>query len=217
MLVEFPNLQPCRVPNQPPQETRMSHYDFTGVAEWNRIPGWFDLGKAIAIQQRVKQLPPGAQLVELGSFQGRSSIAIAAVLPPQATLHCVDHFRGSEEHHRMDLDVSQLFESFSRNIQRFGVAERIHVIRDSTLAAATQFAPSSCNLILVDAAHDFDSVHADLTAWYPKLRPGGLLFCDDYDPRWPGVMRAVESLGLQGSLAAPALWLHQKPDTETAS
>ena len=54
-------------------------YDFTGVAEWNQIKGWFDLSQAIAIQTFVKKLPPNSKLVELGSYQDRSSVAIAAV------------------------------------------------------------------------------------------------------------------------------------------
>ncbi|MGE0761007.1 MAG: class I SAM-dependent methyltransferase [Pirellulaceae bacterium] len=189
----------------------MTSYDFSGIPAWSRIPGWFDLAKAIAVQQRVKRLPPGAKVVELGSYQGRSSIAIAAVLPPGAVLHCVDHFQGSAEHHAMQLDVTQLFDAFCRHVREFGVADRIRVLKESTTEAADRFPAASCDLILLDASHDFESVCADLDAWYPKLRPGGTLFCDDFDPRWPGVQRAVHARGLVGAMAAKALWVHTKP------
>jgi predicted O-methyltransferase YrrM len=193
-----------------------ARYDFTGIAEWDQIPGWFDLPKAIAIQQVVKQLRPGARLVELGSFQGRSSVALAAVLPPGGVLYCVDHFRGSEEHHQARMELGDLQESFRRNVERFGMMDRIRVLALPTTGAADQFAAASVDLLLLDAAHDFASVRADLAHWYPKLKPGGFLACDDYHANWPGVLQAIEDCGLQGRLIAPSLWLHQKPGEHAA-
>lgn len=188
-----------------------SRYDFTGVAEWNQIQGWFDLAQAIALQTFVKQLPPKSSLVELGCFQGRSSVAIASVLPQESVLFCVDHFEGSLEHKKWNLDLSNLLEAFTANIERFGVKDKIKPLAMSTTAAAEQFQPLSVDLILVDAAHDYDSVKSDLLAWYPKLKHGGYLFCDDYQKEWPGVMRAVKSVGLEGNLVTGSLWLHKKP------
>ena len=196
-------------------QAAMNRYDFTGVVEWSRIPGWFDLPKAIAVQQVVKQCPPGSNLVELGSFQGRSSVAIASVLPPESILFCVDHFEGSEEHRTMQLDLSNLFQSFQKNIAAFGVQDRIRVLRMSTVEAAGQFATGSVDLILLDAAHDYESVKTDLEHWYPKLKPGGALFCDDYEPAWPGVQRAVEAVGLKGEVVARALFFHRKPAAQS--
>ena len=189
----------------------MSRYDFTGVVEWSRIPGWFDLPKAVAVQQVVKQCPRGSTIVELGSFQGRSSVAIASVLPPESILFCVDHFEGSPEHRTMKLDLNNLFQSFQKNIEAFGVSDRIRVLRMSTVDAAGQFATASVDLILLDAAHDYESVKTDLEHWYPKLKPGGALFCDDYEPAWPGVQQAVEAAGLKGEVVARALFFHRKP------
>lgn len=189
----------------------MNKYDFTGIAEWNQIKGWFDISQAVAIQQFVKQLPPGSQLVELGSFQGRSSVAIASVLPADSMLYCVDHFAGSEEHKKWNLDISNLLDAFTKNIERFGVKDKINTLVMSTVEAAAKFEPESVDLVLLDAAHDYDSVKADLLNWYPKLKPGGYLFCDDYEPGWPGVMRAVKTVGLEGKVLAGSLWMHRKP------
>ena len=192
----------------------MQSYDFSGITEWNRIRGWFDLNKAIAVQRRVKELANDSTLVELGSFQGRSSVAIGAVLPDGARLHCVDHFQGSSEHYQMNIDVSDLKQGFMKNIEAFGVSDRIETVDMTTLEAATHFEDESVDFILLDASHDYDSVSADLNAWYPKLRSGGMLFCDDYDPRWPGVMKAVAEFGIDGDLAAPALWFHRKQNCQ---
>ncbi len=189
----------------------MSRYDFTGVLEWEQIPGWFNLAKALAVQQIVKRLPSGSTLVELGSFQGRSSIAIAAVMPSNCTLFCVDHFEGSEEHKQMNLDLDRLADSFRKNIESFGVNDRICVLQMSSTDAAQRFDPGSVDFVLLDAAHDFDSVKTDLVNWYPKLRAGGVLVCDDYEPAWPGVVQAIAVVGLKGELIARSLWCHRKP------
>ena len=70
-------------------------FDFTGFDAWNAIAGFFFLGEAIALQKVVKQLPENSIAVELGCFQGRSSVAIAAALPAGSMLHCVDRFQST--------------------------------------------------------------------------------------------------------------------------
>jgi hypothetical protein len=189
----------------------VNRYDFSGVEEWNRIRGWFSLDKAIVLQRHVRNLPAGARVVELGSFEGRSSVAIAAVLTPGSTLHCIDHFRGSREHHEAGLDVAGMYEAFLENIECFGARPGIRVLRSNTMEAASQFADASIDLIFHDASHDFSSVVSDLAAWYPKLKPGGWLICDDYEEAWIGVMDAVRHLALAGRVETAGLWAHQKP------
>jgi predicted O-methyltransferase YrrM len=179
------------------------------LARWARIPGWFDPVKALALQQIVQQLPDGASLVELGSFMRRSSIAIAAVMPTESRLWCVDHFQGSAEYQGMNL--GDLFDSFQKNVEAFGVRSRIEVLRMSTLQAVDQFQPESVDFLLVDASLDYESVKDDLAHWYPKLKRGGFLVCDDYHANWPGVMQAVDELSQPGQVVAGALWVHRRP------
>jgi hypothetical protein len=111
----------------------------------------------------------------------------------------------------MSVDLGNLLATFKRNIERFGVKDVVRTLVLKTEDAARCFADESLALILVDASHDYASVRVDLLDWYPKLKPGGHLFCDDYHPRWSGVIRAIQAVGLPGTLAAPALWHHLKP------
>jgi len=50
------------------------------------------------------------------------------------------------------------------------------------------------DLIHLDAGHDYRSVTADLEAWWPLLRPGGILIGDDYnrDGARPEVRQAFD-------------------------
>ena len=50
------------------------------------------------------------------------------------------------------------------------------------------------DVLVVDAAHDYESVKQDLADWLPKMRPGGTVLCHDYTPKNPGVVRAVSEV-----------------------
>lgn len=54
----------------------------------------------------------------------------------------------------------------------------------------------TADVIHLDAGHEEASVAADLRAWWPIRRQGGLLIADDDDRRggrFPGVTRAVDA------------------------
>jgi hypothetical protein len=55
-------------------------------------------------------------------------------------------------------------------------------------------------MIYLDAAHSYQEVLADIRAFWPLVRPGGVLFGDDYELLWPGVIRAVHEWGEQVGL-----------------
>ena len=48
------------------------------------------------------------------------------------------------------------------------------------------------DFVFIDADHRYESVKADIRAWVPKLRPGGMLSGHDID--YPSVLRAVSEL-----------------------
>ena len=48
------------------------------------------------------------------------------------------------------------------------------------------------DVLVVDAAHDYESVKQDFADWLPKMRPGGRVLIHDYTAFYPGVKRAVD-------------------------
>jgi NAD(P)-dependent dehydrogenase (short-subunit alcohol dehydrogenase family) len=60
------------------------------------------------------------------------------------------------------------------------------------------------DLIYVDGSHDYDDVAADLAAYRPLVRPGGVMFGDDYCGSWPVNISTVSSLDGSGSSIAYA-------------
>ena len=71
-----------------------------------------------------------------------------------------------------------------------GVAASIRlIVAPSVEAAAAWAGPIDC--LYIDADHTYESARADLTAWWPHLKRGGLVAGDDYrNPMYPGVQQA---------------------------
>lgn len=59
-------------------------------------------------------------------------------------------------------------------------ASKVVVHQNFTVDAAKYVEDNSVDFIYVDARHDYCGVMEDITAWYPKLRSGGLMAGHDY-------------------------------------
>jgi hypothetical protein len=77
----------------------------------------------------------------------------------------------------------------------------------TSLEAAKLYPDNSLDFVLIDASHDYPSVHADILAWLPKVKSGGILAGDDLP--WFGVKRAVDEL-LPGYKNCRAYWVFNK-------
>ena len=74
--------------------------------------------------------------------------------------------------------------------------------------AATLFANASLDFVFIDADHSQASVQADIHAWRPKLRPGGILAGHDWNT-YGSVQQAVTGLlGTDFSVEGNC-WIHQ--------
>eukprot|EP00434_Breviolum_minutum_P014707 symbB.v1.2.012969.t1/scaffold908.1/size153097/2 len=67
--------------------------------------------------------------------------------------------------------------------------------------AAHWVARSSLDAIYVDGDHSYEGVAADLSSWWPTLKPGGFLAGHDYTLIWPGVVVAVNEFAQAHQLA----------------
>jgi len=81
----------------------------------------------------------------------------------------------------------------------FGARSRILTMTSEQ--AAAQVPDGELDFAYIDALHDYASVRADLAAWFPKIRPGGILAGHDYPE--PGVRAAVHEFA-----AAHGLTVH---------
>lgn len=71
-----------------------------------------------------------------------------------------------------------------------------------SVEAAKDFEDESLDFVYIDAAHDYHNVSSDLKAWWPKVKPGGIVSGHDYSKDHPhfGVIQAVDEFVKQYSL-----------------
>jgi predicted O-methyltransferase YrrM len=155
-------------------------------------PGWFNHGEMIlALVERHRPMV----CVELGTWMGASAIPVArAIRRWGGHLTCVDTWAGDVY---ASLAVRQsapwMLVSCARNLMDAGVGATVRLLPCTTAEAAVGWT-ESLDYLYIDAAHDEASVRADLVAWAPHVRPGGLILGDDYGHRlFPGVRRAWDT------------------------
>jgi predicted O-methyltransferase YrrM len=166
-----------------------------GVRVSTDVEGWCDYRGLYS--HIAKVLPEGAEVVEIGSWQGQSIIHFCQRLQDigkTAKVHCVDTFKGEQnqpEHLQIvEEHGGSILGKFTENITAAGVSEMIRVTVGDSAESALNFADGSMDFIFIDAAHDYDSVVKDLAAWWPKLKPGGIFAGHDYP--WHEVEKAVD-------------------------
>jgi cephalosporin hydroxylase len=54
------------------------------------------------------------------------------------------------------------------------------IIDDWSVSASRQFTDQSLDFVYIDAEHSYESCLADINAWHPKIRIGGILSGHDY-------------------------------------
>ena len=172
------------------------------IARLDGVAGWLDNDEARLLHRLAGDLHSKGRCVELGSYMGRSTIAIASALPEGHSVLAVDTFRGSPEHQSgaTFFDPATLLPDgsidtlpqFEANIARAGLGDRVEARRMPTVAAADVFS-GSIALLFVDADHAYAAVTADIAAWRRHLAAEAVVVLHDVGC-WEGPTRCAADL-----------------------
>lgn len=160
---------------------RMSH---GAVENTNSVVGLHQM-----VQDHFK---PDFEMVEVGSFEGTSTLLFSMFVKKVYAVDCFDYKVPPEGRIKeMDKLFVRAEKTFDR---RTAKSPNIVKVRKTSLEASKDFADESLDAVYIDAEHDEESVSADLSAWKPKVKKGGYLSGHDW---WlPHIQRVVqESLG----------------------
>jgi len=90
-----------------------------------------------------------------------------------------------------DLDWNHVKHMNSVLDRAVGYRNRLRIIREMTVEAAKLVEDGTLDFVFIDADHSQRAVEADIDAWKPKLKPGGVL-CG-HDCNWPSVRAALDN------------------------
>jgi hypothetical protein len=174
----------------------LPHMAATGARQENDV----DL-RANAILKRLGDNPVG---VEIGVFTGALSTKL--LTKPDLKLFMVDSWvqadpksdyaKSTDFHGNLSQADQDRFYNHSVSVTSFA-ADRREVIRKDSLEAAKDFEDNSLDFVFIDADHTYEGCKADILAWAPKVKEGGLISGHDFqNPNYPswGVEQAVGEL-----------------------
>jgi len=158
---------------------------------WQAIGGWFDYDDLYdeAVERAPSDRP--SLFVEVGSFLGRSAAYMGAAILRSGkpiTLHCVDRWDDNATDdelystlQQMVRDGKPIYGRFVDNMVACGLADVVKPVRCLSVDGALLFIDRSCDFVFIDADHKYHAVRADVSAWLPKVAPGGILAGHDWN------------------------------------
>ena len=166
----------------------------------NGIEGLMLEKEALALFRICKRLPNKAKILEIGSYQGGSTLAIGhAIAETDIELYCLDPWSNyinqddfaTFERSKVSDDF-RIINNFIKNTAFIG--ENLRMLRGKSSAFAGLLNGKCFDFIFIDGAHDYDSVRNDIKIAFSALKPGGFVCGHDYHSEGHGVRQAVDEL-----------------------
>lgn len=164
------------------------------------VQGWN--GDNPIFAELIQKLKPNV-VIDVGVWKGWSTITMAQTFKDRNIDGCViavDTFLGSPEHWDKKQNsfvrnhgYPDLYQQFLSNVYNYGLSEYVIPIPQLSTTAAQILKQNNitASIIHIDAAHEYEAVKNDVEAYWEMITPGGYMIGDDFDPSWPGVVRAA--------------------------
>lgn len=157
------------------------------------VNGWLSDAQARRLWDRARELAAPARIVEIGSFQGRSTIVLVRAAAEGIEIVAIDPHAGND---RGPQEIDGFAEAaandnvvFNENLEKAGVRERVrHVRKFSSDAHADVQDP--IDLLYIDGAHRYGPARDDIVQWGARVRDGGTMLIHD----------SFSSIGVTGAI-----------------
>lgn len=130
------------------------------------------------------------KIVEIGVYRGKGTALWNVYLTNMGIkyhYYAVDSFSGFGE---SDEDSQKAYDQVVSIASLFD--KKVSIIKKMSVEAAAMFPDEWFDIVYIDAGHGEEDVDADIDAWLPKLKPGGIICGDDYIEPWIGVINSVD-------------------------
>jgi hypothetical protein len=183
------------------------------------IPGWFDFQEIYSRAVRDAPDDGSAHFVEVGAAYGKSAAYMAwqiRMSGKRIRFDAIDTWEqmyGSPE----DLEYGRRFGggsakgAFMYSLRVRGLDGFVRPLQMHSVAAASQYADNSLDFVFIDGDHTLAGVTADIAAYFPKVKAGGILAGHDYHAAEYQVKEAVnEYFKWRTFTAEGSCWWHRK-------
>lgn len=163
------------------------------------LRGWMTATELAWLEQKAA----GKDLViEIGSWRGRSSVALAAA----RKLVCIDTFIDMPAETGSGIDLLPDFLDAIGSDSDHVSAVRGDVADADFVEALEHQYGGEADMVFIDASHDEASVRRDIRTGMRLVKRGGIIAGHDLSPAWPGVVAAVVDLVPGFQKAEDSIW-----------
>jgi predicted O-methyltransferase YrrM len=194
------------------------------------IPGWMPEPELQILERLARTIPAGGAMLEVGPFCGRSSWCWAQSVDPSVGVTCVDIWDpdehpftpparqgelacagedyGKVSDPRHTAGTRENFDRFTRD------CHNITAVKGRSPDDFRDWPEESLDLVFLDGVHHNPVFHADVTHWYWRVKPGGLLCGDDCARSHPDVIWTIDDfckdLGIPFTVER-RIWMVRRP------
>jgi predicted O-methyltransferase YrrM len=146
------------------------------------VNGWLTDGQARRLHDNARALAPGSRIVEIGSYQGRSTIVLARAAGENAAVIAIDSHDGNNrgpQQVRGEYEEGHAdYEIFHENLRRAGVQDRVQHVRARSQDALA-LVHGTVDLLYIDGAHQYRAARDDIRHWGARVRDDGTMLIHD--------------------------------------
>jgi len=161
----------------------------------DRLGGYLSLKEAGLLYWGASQHPIAGPIIELGSYEGRSTAVLALAGRP---VHAVDAWSlevaDIGAYHQGAIPATDVFKRFQDNLRALQIEHLVTINQGTTRQIGERWTQQAA-VLFIDAGHHYEEVKSDLEIWTPHLHPQGLLMMHDViGDSHLGVTRAASEL-----------------------
>jgi hypothetical protein len=176
------------------------------LVETGKADGNVNVAELAILAQAATAIPDGTIVVEIGTFDGRTTLNLAVNTAAQTPVYTLDlppddvatHALAPSE--RQYVDKPQAGARFRACAPPWQTAAR-RITQLTGDSATFDWSPyhGRAGLVFVDGSHTYEAVRIDSERAIPLVAKGGVVLWHDYG-RWDGVTRALEELEAERKL-----------------
>jgi SAM-dependent methyltransferase len=194
------------------------------------IPGWMPEPELKILERLARRIPAGGAMLEVGPFCGRSSWCWAKSVDPSVSVTCIDIWDpiehpyspptklgkgevagedyGKATTERGHWGTRENFDFYTRD------CPNIRAVRGRSPDDFLDWPEESLDLIFLDGIHHNPGFHSDVTHWFWRVKPGGMICGDDCARSHPDVLWTVHDLCKDLELSFTVerrIWMVERP------
>jgi predicted O-methyltransferase YrrM len=154
------------------------------IRGYSNIDGWLTENEAIGLYQISKKLPKNATIVEIGTWQGKSTYCIAKGVK-SGRVYAIDPFnadggydKASETEYKIRKEGVSLIENFKTNMNNLKVLKKITIKEGYSYNFHNDF--QKIDFLFIDGDHSIDGCKRDFDLYSHKVTNGGFIAFHDY-------------------------------------